>query len=160
MRKKKPRRASIDEVHITRETDGAIIEFADPEISVVHFRLGPQTTSMSDTEILEAFNNMIDARDEFAAQFENKVVEIPQGKPQIQYSPDADQWTPRGSVLRCHIEDDEHGELVVHVDDQELDLHAFGRLLTTYAGWGMRIYFVDEDSVAEEPELEIRDPEE
>jgi hypothetical protein len=33
-------------------------------------------------------------------------------------------------------------------------------MLTTYAGWGMRIYFVDEDSVAEEPKLEIRDPEE
>ena len=75
---------------------------------------GPQTASMSDAAILEAFNNMIDARDEFAAQFENKVVEVPIGKPQIEYSSDADQWAPRGSVLRCHIEDDEHGELVVH----------------------------------------------
>jgi hypothetical protein len=26
--------------------------------------------------------------------------------------------------------------LVVYVDDQELSLHDFGRMLTTYAGWG------------------------
>jgi len=158
MRMRKPRRASLDEVHITREDDYAIIEFADPTISVVRFKLGPEVGSMSEKAILEAFNEMIDARDEVAAGFENKVIEIPVGKPQIKYSSDADQWVPRGRVLRCHVEDDEQGDLVVYIDDQEFDLGAFGRMLKTYAGWGMRIYFVDEDAVAEEPTLEIRDP--
>ncbi len=159
MRPKKPRRASLDEVRITRETDTAVIEFADPAISGVHFRLGHPVHAMSDREILEEFNAMIEARDEIAARFDNKVVEIPIGKPQITHSPDADQWVPKGSVLRCHIEDDERGELVVYIDDQKLDLREFGRLLTTYAGWGMRIYFVAEDAVAEEPVLEVREPE-
>jgi hypothetical protein len=40
MRIKKPRKASIDEVRITREGEIAIIENADPSISVVrlHYR--------------------------------------------------------------------------------------------------------------------------
>jgi hypothetical protein len=159
MRIKKPHRASLDEVRITREGDDAIIEFADPTVSGVRFRLGHRVSQMTDAAILDRFNTMIEARDEVAAQFENKVVEIPVGKPQINYSEDADQWVPRGSVLRCHIEDDEQGELVVYVDDQKLDLRQFGRMLKTYAGWGMRIYFVDDDAIAEEPALEVREPE-
>lgn len=159
MRMTKPRRASLDEVRITREDDAAIIEFADPKISGVHFRIGRCVFEMTDAEILNHFNEMIEARDAIAAQFENKVVEVPIGKPQIQYSEESVQWVPRGSVLRCHIEDDEQGELVVHIDDHELDLRQFGRMLTTYAGWGMRIYFVDEDSIAEEPIVEVREPE-
>jgi hypothetical protein len=67
---------------------------------------------------------------------------------------------PRGDVLRCHIEDDEAGEVVVYVDDQELGLHEFGKLLRTYAGWGMRISFVPQDRVAEQPEIEVREPSE
>jgi hypothetical protein len=86
MRPKKPRRASLDEVRITRETDTAVIEFTDPAISGVHFRLGHPVHAMSDREILEEFNAMLEARDEFAARFDNKVVEIPIGKPQITYS--------------------------------------------------------------------------
>jgi hypothetical protein len=160
MGEKTPRRASIDEVHITHEDDYAIIEFADPTISVVRMRIGPQVAGMSDAAVLEIFNRMMGAQDALASEFENNVIEIPEGKPQIKYSPDTNQWIPRGRVLRCHISDDEHSELVVYVDDQELDLHAFGRMLRTYAGWGMRICFVDDDAVAEEPTLEVRDPDE
>ena len=86
------------------------------------------------------------------------MVEIPPGRPQIKYACDSDQWVPRGSVLRCYIEDNEDGEAVIHIDGHELSLREFGRLLTVYAGWGMRIAFVDEDSVDEEPEIEIREP--
>jgi hypothetical protein len=38
-------------------------------------------------------------------------------------------------VLRCLIQDDEHGQLVVEIDEQELRLEEFGKLLTTYTGW-------------------------
>jgi len=65
---------------------------------------------------------------------------------------------PRGDVLRCYIEDNEDGEAVIHIDDHELSLRDFGRLLTVHAGWGMRISFVDEDSIYEEPEVIVRDP--
>jgi hypothetical protein len=67
----------------------------------------------------------------------------------------SEQWVPRGDVLRCQIEDDEAGEVIVYVDDQELSLHEFGKLLRTYAGWAMRISFAPEDRVAEQPEIEV-----
>ena len=36
---------------------------------------------------------------------------------------------------------------------------AFGRLLGTFAGFGMRIAFVDEDDVADRPEIVVKTPE-
>ena len=67
---------------------------------------------------------------------------------------------PRGRVLRCHIEDDENGQAMIYIDDQEFSLAEFGALLRCFAGWGMRITFVPEDEVTEQPEIEVREPEE
>ena len=50
------------------------------------------------------------------------------------------------------------GQLVVGIDDQELSLQEFGRMLTTYAGWGMRIEFVPDDQLHRRPALEVREP--
>lgn len=62
-------------------------------------------------------------------------------------------------MLRCIISDGgPDGRAVVWIDEYELSLEEFGRLLTTYAGWGMRIVFVPDDRTDEEPEIEIRDP--
>lgn len=36
----------------------------------------------------------------------------------------------------------------------------FGRLLTTYAGWGMRVIFVPDDETQIEPRVEVREPKE
>ena len=66
---------------------------------------------------------------------------------------------PRGHVLRCHIEDDEEGQPIIHVDDVEMDFEAFGRMLLTFCGFGMRIAFVDEEDVNEQPEIVVREPE-
>jgi hypothetical protein len=115
---------------------------------------------MTDSDILDLLNATIAAQDRLAAEYDHTLIEIPPGRPQIRFHEGSGQWVPRGDVLRCHIEDDEGGELVVYVDDQELSLHEFGRLLTTYAGWGMRISFVPEDRVAEQPEVEVREPDE
>ena len=49
-------------------------------------------------------------------------------------------------------------EITVHVDDQELTLQQFGKLLRTYAGWGMRIAFVPDELIHEEPRVELREP--
>lgn len=159
MRLRRPRHASPEEVRISREGEWAIIEYADPTISSVRLRLGSDIEKMTDAAILALLNLTVDARDEIAAQSENRVIEVPLGRPQIKYFEEGDQWVPRAQVLRCHLEDDEEGKLVVYVDDQKLDLQQFGRMLTTYAGWGMRIYFVDDDAVAEEPTVEVKDPE-
>lgn len=40
-RPKKPRMAQLEEVEISREGDTAIIQYRDPAISTVHFRIGP-----------------------------------------------------------------------------------------------------------------------
>ncbi len=48
MRIKNPRQASPNEVKISRQGDGAVIEFTDPTISTTHFKIGPQIRQMSD----------------------------------------------------------------------------------------------------------------
>ena len=158
MRSKRPRQASPDQVSITREGDVAVIENADPSISVVRLTVGPDLGSMTDAAILELFNDVIEAQEKLASKYDDTLIEIPPGKPQIRYSEGSDQWVPRGDVLRCHLDDDEAGELVVHVDNQELSLRDFGRLLRTFAGWGMRIAFVPEDRVADQPEIVVGEP--
>lgn len=49
---------------------------------------------------------------------------------------------------------------VIHIDDQELSWQEFGRLLTTYAGWGMRVIFVPDDETHIQPPIEFREPKE
>ena len=59
------------------------------------------------------------------------------GGKQIDYHEDSDQWVPRGDVLRCIIDDaGQNGEVTIHIDDKELSLAEFGRLLRVHAGWG------------------------
>ena len=58
------------------------------------------------------------------------------------------------------MESDEQGEAIVHIDEHELSLREFGRLLTTYGGWGMRIAFVPDNELEQEPRIEVREPEE
>src|ERR1700675_2886915 len=108
MRMNKPRRASLDEVRITREGETAIIENADPTVSTTHLKIGSQIGSMSDAAILDLFNLLVETQEEMAAEFDNRAIEIPLGRPQISYMEGADQWVPRGQVLRCHIDDDEN----------------------------------------------------
>ena len=48
MLSKKPVHASIDQVRITRDGDGAIIEHVDPGISNVRLTIGPQIRAMTD----------------------------------------------------------------------------------------------------------------
>ena len=159
MRKKRPRPASPDQVRISREGEAAVIEYADPSVRVVNLRVGPSLAEMTDAEVLELFNDMLEAQAEVAAGVDPTLTEIPLGRPQIEYKERSDQWVPRGQVLRCHIEDDEEGKPVIHVDDVELDLEAFGRMLLTFCGFGMRIAFVDEEDVNDEPEIVVREPE-
>ena len=60
-------------------------------------------------------------------------------------------------MLRCHIETDAERGTLVLINDVTLDMAAFGRLLGTFAGFGMRIAFVDEDDVAETPEIVVEE---
>ena len=86
-------------------------------------------------------------------------MEVPLGSSQIKYFAEGDQRVPRGDVLRCLISDDEDGQLVVEIGDKKLSLEEFGRMLITYAGWGMRIEMVPEDDVHGRPALKVSEPE-
>ena len=158
MRLKRPRPASPDQVRITREGETAVIEYADSSVGVVNLQVGSSLAAMTDAQVLDLFNEVLEAQAKIAAGVDPTLTEIPPGLPQIEYSEWSDQWVPRGHVLRCHIEDDEEGRPIIHVDDVELDLEAFGRMLLTFCGFGMRIAFVDEEDVNEEPEIVVREP--
>lgn len=161
MKLKRPYVATLDQVRIARGEDEAIIEYKEPGVSATHLRLGTCVGKMTDQQILDSFNETIVARDLARAQYEHVAIEIPPGNPQIEYFDRGDQWTPRGDILRCVISDDgpENGP-IIHIDEHELSWKEFGRLLTTCAGWGMRVTFVPDDDLDHVPKIEVRDPRE
>lgn len=155
--------ASPDEVRITREPDGetALIEYADESIGGTHYKLGPKLRTMTDAQVLQCFNEMIEAMEESRRTYKHVAVEVPIGQPQIEWFELGQQWTPRGGVLRCVIDDgggDDGREPVIEIDGKELTWAEFGRMLTTYSGWGMRVVFVPDDRVHEKPTIRVRDP--
>ncbi len=132
MRLKKPVQASIEQVRITREGTTAVIDHADPTISGVNLTIGDAIHAMSDQDILVVYNDVIAAQEQSRRDWDNTVIEIPPGKPQIKHNRDSGQWMPQGEVLRCSIEDNAEGEAVIVIDDKELSLREFGRLLTRH----------------------------
>jgi len=159
MRKKKPYHATLEEVMITRDGDTAVITYRDPDVAATYFRIGTEIETMTDREIVDLFNQTIDARELSAATYHHVAIEVPVGQPQIKYFAEGDQWTPRGDVLRCIIDGDGlDNEEFVYIDDRPLTLREFGKLLSTYSGWGMRITFVPDDRLENEPEIDIREP--
>ena len=156
-RLRRPRTATLGEVRITKEREAAVIEFLQPGISTTHLTIGAAVARMSDQEILDLFNETIRAQGRLAASYHHVAVEIPEGHPQIRYYKEADQWVPRGDVLRCLVSE-AGGEAVIEIDGRDFSIAEFGRMLTTFAGWGMRICFVPEDELTREPEIEVREP--
>ena len=163
MPKKRPRIARLDEVKLSRDDENAIVEFRDSSAATTNLRIGPQVNRMTDAEILLVFNQTIAAqmrdRDELG---EYIAIEVPVGSPQVACHPSTvNHWSPRGGVLRCCIEDgggDDGLEPTIYVDDQEFSWDEFGRMLCTYAGWGMRIVFVPDGELESPPKIAVREP--
>lgn len=149
--------ARLDEVRITRNGEVAIIAYHEPGVPTTHVTIGPEITEMTDQDILDLHNDHLRAAAERAASYENVVVEVPLGSPQVEYHEESGQWAPRGKVVRCTIHD-ENNVAIVEIDDREFTMEEFGKLLVTYAGWGMRIEFVPEDEIHRRPKLEVREP--
>jgi hypothetical protein len=147
-----------DEVIVTREGESAVIQYKEKGVPTTHFGIGPEITEMSDEEIVEMFNESLRNGAKLAADYKHVAVEVPLGSPQIKYFAAGDQWTPRGHVLRCLIDDDENRQAVIQIDDKEFQIEEFGRMLTTFAGWGMRIEFVPEEEIHRRPATEVREP--
>jgi len=158
LRPRRPPQSTIDQVRISRDGEHAIIEHADPAYGPVNLNLGPEIATLTDREILDVFNDIIAAQEASIADPANRPIEISKGRPQIEWLEDLQQWSARGHVLKCEVSDDEDGNLVVYIDDKELDSEAFLQLIRPFAGWGMRITFMDESQIHNEPEVIVRDP--
>jgi hypothetical protein len=161
MKKPRPIVYSLDEVTITRDTTSAHIKYKDAAYGETFLTIGPGIADLTDQEIVDLYNDTLRSQAELARNFKYVAVEPPLGSPQITYHPSSDQWTPRGGVLRCLIEDGAQGrrEPVITIDDKELSWAEFGTMLCTYAGWGMRIEFTPDDAIHRRPTLEVREPE-
>ena len=158
MKRKERYIASLDEVIITRDGDYALIAYKEKGVGATHLQMGPEIVEMSDTKILELHNDCLRAQAKRAAEYKHVAVEVPLGSAQIEYVDRCDQWVPRSCVLRCLIQSAQHGEINVKIDEQKLRLKQFGKLLSAYEGWGMRIEFVPTDEVHHRPVLEVREP--
>ncbi len=63
MRLKKPTRAIIDQVRITREGNDAIIDYADAGIAGTRVTIGPDIATMTDRGIIDLFNGILAAQE-------------------------------------------------------------------------------------------------
>ena len=162
-KRKRPHIASPDQVKITRDGDAAVIEYADPKVATTHFNIGAERlATMTDADILAMWNDGIEATDEFIRTHHVPTIEIPVGKPQVKYEPRADQWVPRGHVLRCvGVNDSPKGmeDDFISVDDRDFTVAEFTRMIGTFGGWGMRIEFVFDEEVHIRPDGVVREPE-
>jgi hypothetical protein len=158
---RRPHRASPDEIRITREGDNAIIAYADPSVATTNFTIGREKlAAMTDAEVLAVWNEHIDARDALMKEYDHVAVEVPLGRPQVRYSERADQWVPRGHVLRCVVlgSSGDPDEPFLSIDDRDFTPMEFAKMASTFGGWGMRIVFVPDDELHEEPAVEVREP--
>jgi hypothetical protein len=159
---RRPHTASPDELNITRDGDYVIIAYADDSVATTQFKLGRERiAAMTDDEIIALWNEHLEARDAAMASHEHIAVEVPPGRPQIAFFAPGNQWTPRGHVLRCLVlgSSGDPDEPFVSVDDRDLTPSEFARIVGTFGGWGMRIVFVPDDEIHDEPVVEVREPE-
>jgi hypothetical protein len=160
-RPRRPHVASPDEVRITRDGDNAIIEYADPKVATTFFRLGAERLAgMTDDEILEVWNQGVEATEDFIRSQEFTATEVAIGKPQVKYFKKGQQWVPRGHVLRTVIVTDgavepDLDEVFVSIDDRDFTVAEFVRMIGTFGGWGMRIIFVPDDEIHLEPKIKV-----
>ena len=162
LRPRAPFVAAPEQVRITRDAHGALIEYAEENVSSVHLVLSPQKmASMTDEQILDLHNRCIEAQQALADSFDWVAREVPPGTRQVRRDRRTGTLVPRGDVLRCHVtdvRDPEEGPVAIYIDDEEYSLREFGEVLSAYAGWGMRVTFVPDDEVHQEPDIEVRKP--
>jgi|SRR5664280_609371 len=161
---KRPYVASADQIRITREGNTAIIEYAKDAVATTHLKVGAEKlATMNDEQLLEYWNGLVRNNDDFRDRVKYVAKEIPVGKPQVEYFERADQWVPRGNVLRCEllgdsVLPDELEEPFVAIDGRDFSFAEFVKMLGTFSGWGMRIEFVPADEMHIRPKLRVKEP--
>lgn len=161
MPRPKIRPVSADEVKISRDGDSAIFTYADETMGGgMNLKIGSEITHMTDNELLDRHNDVALAMQEMRETYEHVAVEIPIGKSQIEFDQQCGQWSMRGDVLRAFIIDtqnEETGEFepIIEIDGKELSWREFGKMLTTFAGWGMRLTIVPDDELHIMPNVQF-----
>lgn len=164
MPRPKFRAVSPDEVKITRDGDTAVFTYADEETlgGGMHLKIGEKICKMSDADLLKMHNEMAENMVAARMQYDHVSIEVPHGKPQIEFDKQCDQWSMKGDVLRCFISsnsdtDDGRMEPEIEIDGKKLSWKEFGRMLMTFEGWGMRLAIMPDDEMHEAPEIVIVD---
>jgi hypothetical protein len=138
------------------------IEYADAKVATMYLTIGAdKLAAMSDEDVLTLWNEMLEARDEHRKTIDYVATEVPIGKPQVKYFELGDQWVPRGDVLRCVVtgySSDEPDGPFISIDDRDFTPREFAAMVSTYGGWGMRIVFVPDDELHEQPKIMVREP--
>ncbi len=158
---RRPHRPSPDEIKISRDADAAIIAYADPKVATTRFVIGREKLAeMTDEEIFALWHEHLEARDQTMQEYEHAAVEVPPGHPQVRYFAEGDQWVPRGDVLRCVVmgSQGEPDEPFLTIDDCDFAPREFARMVSAFGGWGMRIVFVPDDELHDEPNITVREP--
>ena len=86
----------LDQERITRQGDDAIIDHADANLSGARIVVGHRIASMSDADIVEMYNEILDAQWRHLQQWDKTVVEEPPGEKQIDYHEKARAGKTRG----------------------------------------------------------------
>jgi hypothetical protein len=111
--RKVPSISSLGQETIIRDGDGARIEYREEGIAATDLPIGPEVAAMSDREIIDFHNNRLRNDAKHAVAYQHVAFEVPLGSPQIEYFARCAQWVPRGHVLRCQIQENKCGQLVV-----------------------------------------------
>ena len=162
-RLKKPYIATMDQVKIGREGKSASIDYLEPGVSGVNLVIGKKIDSLSDEEILEIHNDCLRGQHAMRLNHEYICYEIPPGKSQIEFSKKCNQWSPKGGIVRTLIHDggdyyEGYRVPSIEIDGKDLSWAEFGSLVSTYAGWGMRLTFVPDDEMNHEPKIVVKEP--
>lgn len=156
MARPKPFIATLQDVQITRE--GTAVHFSYPgrDHGGQIIEVGEDTTNMTDLELLEIHNDIARKTIEMIKSYEHIAIEIPEGKPQISYDKQCCQWVAKGDVIRCIVGWDEQNEgPSIEIDDKVLTWQEFGKMVSTWEGWGMRITCVPDNELSKTPTVVI-----
>ena len=129
--------------------------------TTTHVTVGREKlAATTDEEVFALWNDHLETHDEIMKEHEHVAVEIPPGRPQLRYFEAGDQWVPRGDVLRCVVLGflDDPYEPFLTIDDRDFTPRELAKMVGTFGGWGMRITFLSDDELRDEPIFEVREP--
>lgn len=148
------REARLDELLIRRDGQYAVIHYREhPFEGGMNLGLGADLEFMSDEDIVEAFNEVVRSMNESIKNYRS--IEIKEGYPQIKYERRHKSWSPVGDVLRLELHCMPEGGLIFQVDDKELSVTEFIRMLESYSGWGLRLHFMHPTELTNPPTPEL-----